>query len=52
MATLRRELQVYFLSPLAYVVLTVFLLVNGSILVAWRHHLTGERAVLWQPTRR
>jgi cellulose synthase/poly-beta-1,6-N-acetylglucosamine synthase-like glycosyltransferase len=29
-----------------------FLLVNGSILVAWRCHLTGERAVLWQPTRR
>ena len=29
-----------------------FLLVNGSILVAWRYHLAGEPAVLWQPTRR
>jgi hypothetical protein len=29
-----------------------FLLVNASILVAWRYHLSGERAVLWQPTRR
>jgi ABC-2 type transport system permease protein len=30
-ATLQRELQAYFLSPLAYVVLTVFLLVNGFV---------------------
>ena len=29
-----------------------FMLVNGSILVAWRQHLAGEPAVLWQPTRR
>lgn len=29
-----------------------FMLVNASMLVAWRHHLTGERAVTWQPTRR
>lgn len=29
-----------------------FLLVNASTLVAWLHHLRGERAVLWQPTRR
>lgn len=29
-----------------------FLLVNASMLVAWRHHLAGRRAVLWQPTRR
>ncbi|HVP31961.1 MAG TPA: glycosyltransferase [Myxococcota bacterium] len=29
-----------------------FLLVNASMLVAWWHHLRGERAVLWQPTQR
>jgi hypothetical protein len=29
-----------------------FLLVNASTLVAWWHHLRGERAVIWQPTRR
>lgn len=29
-----------------------FLLVNLSALVAWRHHLAGERAVVWAPTRR
>jgi len=29
-----------------------FLLVNASMLVAWAHHLRGERAVVWQPTRR
>lgn len=29
-----------------------FLLVNASMLVAWRHHLFGESAVLWEPTRR
>ena len=29
-----------------------FLLVNASIVVAWVHHWTGERAVLWQPTAR
>ena len=29
-----------------------FLVVNASILVAWVHHLRGERVVLWQPTRR
>jgi cellulose synthase/poly-beta-1,6-N-acetylglucosamine synthase-like glycosyltransferase len=29
-----------------------FLLVNASMLVAWGHHLTGSRAVMWQPTRR
>ncbi len=29
-----------------------FLLVNLSALVAWRHHLAGERAVTWTPTQR
>ena len=29
-----------------------FLLVNASTLVAWFYHLTGPRAVTWQPTRR
>jgi hypothetical protein len=29
-----------------------FMLVNASMLVAWGHHLTGRRAVIWDPTRR
>ncbi len=29
-----------------------FLLVNAAVLRAWIHHLGGERAVLWEPTRR
>jgi cellulose synthase/poly-beta-1,6-N-acetylglucosamine synthase-like glycosyltransferase len=29
-----------------------FLLVNASILVAWAYHLSGRRAVMWQPTQR
>lgn len=29
-----------------------FLLVNASMLVAWVYHLSGRRAVTWQPTRR
>lgn len=29
-----------------------FILVNASMLVAWGHHLRGERAVVWSPTRR
>jgi cellulose synthase/poly-beta-1,6-N-acetylglucosamine synthase-like glycosyltransferase len=29
-----------------------FVLVNSSMLVAWAYHLTGQRAVTWQPTRR
>jgi len=29
-----------------------FVLVNASMLVAWRHHLGGDRAVTWEPTRR
>jgi cellulose synthase/poly-beta-1,6-N-acetylglucosamine synthase-like glycosyltransferase len=29
-----------------------FLLVNASVVVAWLYHLSGQRAVTWQPTRR
>jgi cellulose synthase/poly-beta-1,6-N-acetylglucosamine synthase-like glycosyltransferase len=29
-----------------------FLLVNASILVAWLHHWSGRRAVVWTPTAR
>lgn len=29
-----------------------FILVNASMLVAWGYHLSGRRAVVWQPTRR
>src|SRR5690606_21821667 len=29
-----------------------FVLVNASMLVAWRHHLAGRRAVTWTPTAR
>jgi cellulose synthase/poly-beta-1,6-N-acetylglucosamine synthase-like glycosyltransferase len=29
-----------------------FLLVNAAILVAWVYHLSGRRAVTWQPTQR
>jgi uncharacterized membrane protein len=29
-----------------------FILVNASMLVAWGYHLSGRRAVVWEPTRR
>ena len=29
-----------------------FVLVNSSMLVAWAYHLSGRRAVRWEPTRR
>jgi len=29
-----------------------FLLVNAAIVMAWIYHLSGQRAVTWQPTRR
>lgn len=32
--------------------ISFFLLVNASMLAAWRHHWSGERAVVWEPTRR
>jgi len=32
--------------------ISFFLLVNVSMLAAWRHHWSGERAVVWEPTKR
>ncbi|HEX5065490.1 MAG TPA: glycosyltransferase [Myxococcota bacterium] len=32
--------------------ISFFLLVNASMLAAWRHHWRGERAVVWEPTKR
>ncbi|HXK23400.1 MAG TPA: glycosyltransferase [Myxococcota bacterium] len=32
--------------------ISFFLLVNASMLAAWRYHWRGERAVIWEPTRR
>jgi cellulose synthase/poly-beta-1,6-N-acetylglucosamine synthase-like glycosyltransferase len=29
-----------------------FLLVNASMLIAWAYHLSGRRAVTWEPTKR
>jgi len=29
-----------------------FMLVNASMLVAWGYHVSGQRVVLWEPTRR
>jgi hypothetical protein len=29
-----------------------FLLINASMLVAWVYHLSGQRSVVWTPTRR
>ena len=29
-----------------------FILVNASIFLAWTYHLSGHRAVTWQPTPR
>jgi ABC-2 type transport system permease protein len=49
MATLRRELQAYFLSPLAYGVLTVFLLVNGFIFWLIISFLSDPRAGIGAP---
>lgn len=62
-ALLAGQLVVYGVGGLALVarpvaallparVAAFFLLVNASMLVAWGHHLTGQRAVLWQPTKR
>jgi cellulose synthase/poly-beta-1,6-N-acetylglucosamine synthase-like glycosyltransferase len=33
-------------------ILSFFLLVNASILVAWGYHLSGQRSVVWTPTQR
>ena len=29
-----------------------FLLVNAAVMNAWFYHLSGQRAVKWEPTRR
>ncbi|MDH3255586.1 MAG: ABC transporter permease [Acidobacteriota bacterium] len=48
-ATLQRELQAYFLSPLAYVVLTVFLLINGFVFWLIVSFLSDPRAAFGAP---
>lgn len=45
LATLSRELRAYFLSPLAWVVLTFFLLVNGYVFSLIVSYLNDPRAV-------
>lgn len=44
LATLNRELRAYFFSPLAYVVLTFFLLINGYVFVLIVSFLNDPRA--------
>jgi cellulose synthase/poly-beta-1,6-N-acetylglucosamine synthase-like glycosyltransferase len=62
-ALLAAQLAAYVLGGLALVspsvarcsaarVMGFFLLVNSSMLVAWAYHLSGRRAVTWQPTQR
>jgi cellulose synthase/poly-beta-1,6-N-acetylglucosamine synthase-like glycosyltransferase len=48
LALVARPLRERWLPRLA----SFFLLVNASTLVAWAYHLSGRRAVTWQPTRR
>ena len=49
LATLSRELRAYFLSPLAYVVLTVVLLVNGFVFWLIVSFLSDPRAGIGAP---
>lgn len=49
LATFARELRAYFLSPLAYVVLFFFLLVNGFIFTVIVSYLNDPRAVAAKP---
>jgi cellulose synthase/poly-beta-1,6-N-acetylglucosamine synthase-like glycosyltransferase len=62
-ALLIAQLLVYALGVLALTVPQIgarsiprlagfFLLVNAAILAAWVYHLSGRRAVMWQPTQR
>jgi hypothetical protein len=62
-ALLIAQLAAYLLGGLSLVLPSVarfaparlggfFMLVNTSMLVAWAHHFTGRRAVVWEPTRR
>ena len=49
LATLGRELRAYFFSPLAYIVLTVFLLVNGFVFWLIVSFLSDPRATIGAP---
>ena len=49
LATLQRELRAYFLSPLAYVVLTLFLVVNGFVFWLILSFLTDPRSRIGAP---
>ena len=62
-ALLAAQLAAYLLGGLSLVIPSVarfgparlggfFMLVNASMLVAWAYHLSGRRAVVWEPTRR
>jgi cellulose synthase/poly-beta-1,6-N-acetylglucosamine synthase-like glycosyltransferase len=62
-ALLMAQLVAYFLGGLALLIPSVakwtparlggfFMLVNASMLVAWGYHWMGQRAVVWEPTRR
>jgi len=49
LATLRRELRAYFFSPLAYAVLTLFLIVNGFIFWVIVGYLSDPRSRMGAP---
>ena len=49
LATLRRELRAYFFSPLAYAVLTLFLIVNGFIFWVIIGYLSDPRSRMGAP---
>jgi len=62
-ALLAAQLAAYLLGGLSLAIPSVarfgparlggfFMLVNASMLVAWAYHLSGRRAVVWEPTRR
>ncbi len=62
-ALLAIQLAAYFLGGLSLAFPSVarfaparlggfFMLVNASMLVAWGYHVSGQRVVLWEPTRR
>ena len=49
LATLRRELRAYFFSPLAYAILTLFLIVNGFIFWVIVGYLSDPRSRVGAP---
>jgi len=49
LATLRRELRAYFFSPLAYAILTLFLIVNGFIFWVIVGYLSDPRSRMGAP---